>query len=155
MANEPEIVRILGDAVSDWQFEQDAVIFHVNGSKMDYFVFKIKHVELSLGDSNWTVTGVKGGFARDVTVKMTWKGMIFRKPVFVGSCSEALNGDSELIELCKLISPVDLAAEAGHSTGNSLLISGTISYSPSPFIKSNSLALLKILDRVYDHLLTC
>ncbi|MDP7975017.1 MAG: hypothetical protein ACP5UI_04105 [Thermoprotei archaeon] len=151
MGYKPVIVTYLGDRVEDWGHYEDYVTIKLKDSPLDSLLFNTVPVELTLGDVNWVLIGIKKGYQGDVSVELVWKGLLKRKPEFTGKGAEILNADQTLRELVSMLEPVTLEAYPVKTEESSdLNVKASFFYLPSPQAKTFVKGYVKVVERVCE-----
>ncbi len=151
MSYTPVIVSYLGERVRDWRRYEDYVIMELKDSPLDMLLFNSVPVELTLGEVNWILIGVKKGFEGEASAELSWKGYIKRTPYFVGPSAQLLNSDGVLMELIALIDPVGAEVMVKKEEDRTdLNLSISLFYMPSPGFKTKLLGALKAIEMMYD-----
>jgi len=147
----PVIITYLKERIRDWQRYEDFVSMELKDSPLDVLLFNSVPVELTLGEVNWVLIGVKKGYEGEASAELTWKGYIKRAPQFVGPSARGLNSDSVLMELIRLIDPVgaEVAVKRAEDRAD-LNVSISVFYMPSPGFKTKLLGAVKAIEMMYN-----
>ncbi|MFQ1020751.1 hypothetical protein [Tardisphaera saccharovorans] len=150
MSYTPVIITYLKERVKNWQRYEDFVSMELKDSPLDVLLFNSVPVELTLGEVNWVLIGVKKGYEGEASAELTWKGYIKRTPQFVGPSAKELNSDPMLIELIKLIDPVgaEVAVKKAEDRAD-LNVSISVFYLPSPGFKTKLLGAVRAIEVMY------
>jgi len=133
LSYKPLIVTLLGDKIERWDHYEDFITMILRDSPLDLLLFNTAPVELTLGDVNWVLIGIRKKFAPKISSKLIWSGHVRRQAEFRGDMAEALNGDDVIRQLIRLVEPLEVDVETkAEGEERDLNVSLSLFYVPSP-----------------------